>query len=76
MRHRPLNFFSISSILLLIAFIQSASWASAQTPQRDDRPHTASIIGQVTISGQPAANVTVTIVECVSSAGGEFFGAV
>jgi Carboxypeptidase regulatory-like domain len=69
MRHRPLN---LISILLLIAFSQSAG---AQTPQRDGPSRTASIGGQVTISGQPAANVTVTIVESVSSAGGEFFGA-
>jgi hypothetical protein len=70
-RHCPLNLFSILSILLLIGLSRSSG---AQTPQRDDRPRAASIGGQVTIGGQPAANVTVMIVESVSSAGGEFFG--
>lgn len=69
-----LNFFSILSILLLVAFSQSVSWAGAQTPQRDNRPRTASIGGQVTIGGRPVANVTVKIVESDSRAGGEFFG--
>ena len=75
MRSGQLNFFSISSILLLGAFSQSVSWARAQTPQRDKRPPTASIGGQVTIGGQPSANVTVKIVESDSRAGGEFFSA-
>lgn len=59
-RHCSLNLISIPSILLLIAFIQSAG---AQTPRRDNRPRTASISGRVTISGKPAANAAVTITE-------------
>jgi protocatechuate 3,4-dioxygenase beta subunit len=70
MRHRPLNLFSTLSIILLIAFSQSAG---AQMLQRDNRPRMASIGGQVTIGGQPVANVTVTIVEADSSADGENF---
>ena len=69
-----LNFISALSIFLLVAFSQSVSWAGAQTPQRDNRPRMASIGGQVTIGGQPAANVTVKIVESDPRAGGEFFG--
>jgi carboxypeptidase family protein len=60
LRHIPLNIFSI---LLLIAFSQSISWGAAQTPQRDNRPRTASISGRVTISGKPAANAAVTITD-------------
>lgn len=70
MKSNLLNLFSSLSILLLAAVGQS----SAQTTQSDTRPHTASIGGQVTISGQAAANVTVKIVENDSRAGGEFFG--
>ncbi|HEY6403576.1 MAG TPA: carboxypeptidase-like regulatory domain-containing protein [Blastocatellia bacterium] len=70
MRRCSLNLVSIPSILLLIAFSQ---YASAQTPQRDNRPRTASIGGQVTIGDQPAANVRVTIVEVDTSANAEFF---
>jgi hypothetical protein len=72
LRHIPLNIFSI---LLLIAFSQSISWGAAQAPQRDNRPRTALIGGQVTISGQPAANVTITIAETDSNGGGEFVSA-
>jgi hypothetical protein len=60
MRRRSLNVISIPSILLLIAFSQSAG---AQTLQRDNRPRTASISGRVTISGKPAANAAVLITE-------------
>jgi hypothetical protein len=70
MRLGPLNLISALSILLLIAVSQS----SAQTPQRDNRRRTASISGRVTLGGQPAANVTVTIVELDPRAGREFFG--
>jgi hypothetical protein len=70
MKPRPLNFISALSILLLVAVSRS----SAQTPQRDDRPRAASIGGQVTIGGQPAANITVKIVEIDSRADMEFFG--
>ena len=58
-----LNFLSILSILLLVAFSQSVSWAGAQTPQRDDRPRTASIGGRVTVGGAPAANALVRMAE-------------
>jgi hypothetical protein len=40
-----LNLFSVLSILLLAV----AGRSSAQTPQRDNRPHTASIGGRVTV---------------------------
>ncbi len=52
-----LNLFSALSILLLISTNQS----TAQTPQRDKRPRTASISGRVTINGKPAANVRVIL---------------
>src|SRR5215470_19225618 len=58
-----LTLFSILSILLLIAVGQSGARASAQTPQRDNRPRTASISGRVTIAGKPAANAVITAVE-------------
>jgi protocatechuate 3,4-dioxygenase beta subunit len=60
LRYRPFSFFSIPPILLLIAVSQSAG---AQTPQRDNRPRTASISGRVTIGGKPAANAVVTVEE-------------
>jgi hypothetical protein len=49
--------------LLLLAAGQSGSRASAQTPQRDNRPRTASVSGRVTIAGKPAANAVITVVE-------------
>jgi hypothetical protein len=58
-----LTLFSILSILLLIAVGQSGARASAQTPQRDNRPRTASVSGRVTIAGKPAANAVITVVE-------------
>src|SRR5262245_51842218 len=58
-----LTLFSTLSISLLIAAGQSGSRASAQTPQRDNRPRTASISGRVTIAGKPAANAVITVVE-------------
>jgi protocatechuate 3,4-dioxygenase beta subunit len=63
MRHAPFNVISIASILLLVVSGHSVSWAGAQTPQRDNRPRTASIGGRVTVSGAPAANALVTVVE-------------
>src|SRR5262249_58618411 len=54
-----LNLFSTLSISLLIAVTQSI----AQTPQRDNRPRTASISGRVTIGGAPAPNARVGLVE-------------
>src|SRR5262245_32265725 len=63
MKRRPLNFISALSILLLFAFSQSVSWAGAQTPQRDNRPRTASISGRVTIAGKPAVNAVITVAE-------------
>src|SRR5262245_23551421 len=66
------NLISALSILLLVTISQS----SAQTPQSDTRPRTSSIGGQVTIGGQPAANVTVTVVEVETSAVAEFFATI
>jgi hypothetical protein len=63
MKPCPLNFISTLSILLLAAVGQSSASASAQTPQRDNRPRTASVSGRVTIAGKPAANAVITVVE-------------
>src|SRR5262249_59775377 len=56
-RRRPmkpnlLNLISATSILLLV----TVSQPGAQTPQRDNRPRTASFGGRVTVGGAPAAN--------------------
>src|SRR5262245_44640670 len=59
MKPCPLTLFSIFPILLLTAVGQS----NAQTPQRDNRPRTASIRGRVTIAGKPAANAVIIAVE-------------
>jgi protocatechuate 3,4-dioxygenase beta subunit len=59
MKPGPLTLFSILPILLLIAVYQS----SAQAPQRDNRPRTASVSGRVTIAGKPAANAVITVTE-------------
>src|SRR5262245_33183422 len=58
-----LTLFSTLPILLLVAAGQSGARASAQTPQRDNRPRTASVSGRVTIAGKPAANAVITVVE-------------
>src|SRR5215471_13801624 len=58
-----LTLFSALPILLLVAAGQSGARASAQTPQRDNRPRTASVSGRVTIAGKPAANAVITVVE-------------
>jgi hypothetical protein len=63
MKPSLLNLFSTLSISLLIASAQPGSVISAQTPQRDNRPRTASIGGRVTVAGKPAANAVVTVVE-------------
>src|SRR5215510_5488253 len=47
------------SIFLLAVF----TFAKAQTPQRDNRPRTASVSGRVTIAGKPAVNAKVVITE-------------
>src|SRR5215475_7951830 len=47
------------SIVLLAVF----TVANAQTPQRDNRPRTASVSGRVTIAGKPAVNAKVVITE-------------
>ncbi|MBO0857550.1 MAG: hypothetical protein J2P21_03675 [Chloracidobacterium sp.] len=53
------RFSILSSTALLFIF----SIDSAQTPQRDNRPRTASISGRVTVGGAPAANALVTVAE-------------
>jgi hypothetical protein len=59
MKPRQLNFISTLSMLLLVASSPSA----AQTLQNDNRPRTASIGGRVTISGAPAVNALVMVIE-------------
>src|SRR5262245_41476789 len=76
MKPSLLNLFSTLSISLLIAAGQSGARASAQTPQRDNRPRTASLRGRVTIAGKPAVNALVMVTEVDppsvgSSPGGE-----
>ena len=70
MKRSLLNLFSISSILLLI----SAAQSSAQAPQREGRPRTASIGGRVTVGGAPAANALVTVAEVDSRTRGAWAG--
>jgi protocatechuate 3,4-dioxygenase beta subunit len=57
------------SILLLVAMGRSY----AQSPKRESRPRTASIGGRVTISGAPAANALVTVVETSPQSRGALF---
>jgi hypothetical protein len=64
------NLFSVLSILLLVAVNQS----SAQTPQSDDRPRTASIGGRVTVGGAAAPNALVTVAEADPQSWGAWFG--
>src|SRR5215813_11554408 len=59
MKPVPHNLLSALSILFLVA----ASQSRAQTPQRDNRPRTASIGGRITVGGAPAANALVTVEE-------------
>ena len=54
-----LTLFSVLPVLLLIVVGKS----SAQTPQRDNRPRTASIGGRVTIAGKSAANAVIIVIE-------------
>jgi len=71
MRFSPLSLVPALSILLLIPVSQSP----AQTPQRDNRPRTASISGRVTVGGAPAANASVMVTEeDPQSRGGPFGG--
>jgi 5-hydroxyisourate hydrolase-like protein (transthyretin family) len=74
MKPNPLNLFSTLSILLLAVVSQSVSWAGAQTPQRDNRPRTASIGGRVTVGGAPAANALVTVAEVDPQSGDAWVG--
>jgi protocatechuate 3,4-dioxygenase beta subunit len=53
------RFLIILSTVLLAVF----TFAEAQTPQRDNRPRTASVSGRVTIAGKPAVNAKVVITE-------------
>src|SRR5215475_11601160 len=50
-------------IFLSIVLLADFSFAKAQTPQRDNRPRTASVSGRVTIAGKPAVNAKVVITE-------------
>jgi protocatechuate 3,4-dioxygenase beta subunit len=70
MKPGPLNFISTLSILLLVAVSRSG----AQTPQRDNRPRTASIGGRVTVGGAPAANALVMVMEVDPPSGGAWLG--
>ncbi len=70
MKPGPLNFISTLSILLLVAVSRSG----AQTPQRDNRPRTASIGGRVTVGGAPAANALVMVMEVDPPSGGALPG--
>jgi protocatechuate 3,4-dioxygenase beta subunit len=53
------RFLIFPSTVLLAVF----TVANAQTPQRDNRPRTASVSGRVTIAGKPAVNSKVVITE-------------
>src|SRR5262249_23077782 len=46
----------VSTIFLVVLAV-----ANAQTRQRDNRPRTASVGGRVTVEGQPATGVVVTV---------------
>ena len=50
-------------IILSIVLPAVFTVANAQTPQRDNRPRTASVSGRVTIAGKPAVNAKVVITE-------------
>src|SRR5215510_5690392 len=70
MKSVPLNLFSALSISLLFTVSQPC----AQTPQRDNRPRTASIGGRVTEGGAPAVNAMVMIAEVDPQSRGGGFG--
>lgn len=56
--------FRLTRLLILVLAVFPAFGSSlAQTPQRDNRPRTASISGRVTVGGKPAPNAVVTVVE-------------
>src|SRR5262245_47210322 len=57
---------------LSILFLATTSQSPAQTPQRDNRPRTASISGRVTVAGKPAVNAAISITEIVVNRGGDF----
>src|SRR5262245_57926169 len=61
MKPGPINLCSALSILLMFAVSQSG----AQTPQRDNRPRTATISGRITIASKPAANAKITVKEVI-----------
>src|SRR5262245_5381643 len=56
---RGARFLIFLSTVLLAVF----TFAKAQTPQRDNRPRTASVSGRVTVAGKPAVNAKVVITE-------------
>jgi hypothetical protein len=70
MKPNLLNLLFTLPILLLAAVSQSI----AQTTQSDNRPRTASIAGRVTISGAPAPNAPLRIVEINRRSEGERLG--
>jgi protocatechuate 3,4-dioxygenase beta subunit len=56
--------FRLTRLLILVLAVFPAFGSSlAQTPQRDNRPRTASISGRVTVGGKPAPNAVVTVAE-------------
>jgi uncharacterized GH25 family protein len=67
MKPDQLNLIPTLSILLLAV----VSHSSAQTPQRDNRPRTASLGGRVTIGADPAPNLLLRIVEINRGTDGE-----
>ena len=50
-------------LIPVLAVFTAFGSSLAQTPQRDNRPRTASISGRVTVAGKPAANVMVMVME-------------
>ncbi len=50
-------------LILVLAVFPAFGNSLAQTPQRDNRPRTASISGRVTVGGKPAANAMVMVTE-------------
>jgi len=70
MNLRMLNSLLILAILLSVAISQPG----AQTPQRDNRPRTASIAGRVTIGDAPAPNALVMVMEVDPKSRVDWFG--
>ncbi|MGH9835835.1 MAG: carboxypeptidase regulatory-like domain-containing protein [Blastocatellia bacterium] len=50
-------------LILVLAIFPAFGNNLTQTPQRDNRPRTASISGRVTVGGKPVANAVVMVVE-------------